>query len=47
LKRQRPDDVEGCVEYGFDDRGRCVLVREHAFGRFYQDDVTIYTRPPS
>lgn len=41
LRRQRPDDVEGWVEYGLDSSGRCVLVREYAYGRPYRDHVRI------
>jgi hypothetical protein len=42
LRRQRPDDVDGWVEYGFDDLGRCVLVRERAYGRPYEEQVFVY-----
>lgn len=42
LRRRRPDDADGWVEYGFDDRGRCLFVREHAFGLAYTEQVFLY-----
>lgn len=46
LRRQRPDDLDGWVEYGLDELGRCVLVREHASGRPYKDRVVVYGQGP-
>ena len=42
LRRQRPDDLVSWVEYGLDERGRCVLVREHTDGPPYQEKVLVY-----
>jgi hypothetical protein len=46
LRRQRPDDLEGWVEYGLDELERCVLVREYASGRPYKDRVVVYGEGP-
>lgn len=42
LRRKPPTDVEGWTEYGFDEQQRYVLVRQHAFGHAYQDQVFVY-----
>jgi hypothetical protein len=42
LRRRRPDDVDGWVEYGFDGLGRGVLVREYVYGRAYEEQVLVY-----
>jgi hypothetical protein len=42
LCRRRPEDLDGWVEYGFDDLGRCVLVREHGYGRPQEEQVFLY-----
>jgi hypothetical protein len=42
LRRQRPEDLDGWVEYGLDELGRCVLIRERAYGRPDEEQVFVY-----